>query len=140
MVAAIPEEILSEWRNWSARDRMARLRRWIEDVEWTHGTLQLWNVNFSDGWTKILQQHAEVSSSWLELNECKARVGRLVLGYVGRVLDGEVSDDINEWRDLSLQVHQLASSLHQAVIGLEVSVRLVRLSHRVHTPLHLYTS
>lgn len=131
MLSTIPEEIVSEWHKWSARGRMVRVRQWIEDVEWAHGTLQLWNIHFSDQWTHILQQRAEVSSSWLELNECKARIGRLVLGYLGRVMDGEVSNDIAEWRDLSLQVHQLTSSLHHAVIGLEVSVRCVRLSHGV---------
>lgn len=110
---------------------MARLRQWIEDVEWTHGKLHLWNIEFADEYTKLLQPPTPVSSGWLELSAAKARIGRSVLAYLGRVMDGEISDDINEWRDLSLQVHQLASLLHQAVVGLEVSVRLVRLSHKI---------
>lgn len=127
-VAAVPEDITSDWQEWSARRRMVGLRRWIMDVEWTHGTLQLWNLKFADEWANISRQPTEVSSSWLALNEGKARIGRLVLGYLGRVMDGQISGDVEEWRDLSLQIQELAASLHQAVVGLEVSLRWVRLS------------
>lgn len=110
---------------------MARLRQWIDDVEWTHGKLHLWNIEFADECAKISQWSVETLSSWLDQNAGKARIGRSVLAYLGRVMDGEVSNDIDEWRDLSMQVQQLVSSLHQAVVELEVSVRWVRLLHKV---------
>lgn len=99
------------------------------DLEWTHGGLQHWALHFVEGWTKVSRQSTEVLSTWLEHSEGKARIGRVVLAYLGRVMEGQISGDVDEWRDLSLQVHELGGSLHQAVAGLEVSLRWVRLSH-----------
>lgn len=127
-MAGVPEEIASDWHEWSARRRMVGIRRWIRDVEWTYGMLQLWDSQFADGWANRSRQPVEDLSSWLAFNEGKARIGRLVLGYLARVMDGQISGDVNDWRDLTLQTQELAASLHQAVAGLEVSLRWVRLS------------
>lgn len=128
----VPEEILSKWHNWSARARIVGLRRWIMDLEWTHGTLHSWTLHFNEGWAKMACQSADALATWLELNEGKAAVGRMALGYLGRVMDGEVSGDIDEWRDLALQVHELTAMQHQAVAGLEVSLHwTVRWSNSV---------
>lgn len=61
--------------------------------------------------------------NWLLYNEAKAMTGRLILGYLGRAMEGEISGDIDEWRDLSLQIHDLAATLHQAVAALEFGLR-----------------
>lgn len=107
---------------------MVRLRQWIEDVEWTHGKVYRWNEEFADECTKL---SGCALPSWLDMHAAKAKIGRMVLAYLGRVMDGEISGGIDESRDLAMQVLSLASSLQQAVVALEVSVRWMRSSHRI---------
>lgn len=66
--------------------------------------------------------------TWCSRYQRKVMVGRLILRYLGRVMDGALSGDLEaECRDLALQVHQLGSPLYAAVIGLEVSLDWVHL-------------
>lgn len=66
--------------------------------------------------------------AWCDQYQRKVVVGRLILKYLGRVMDGTLSGDLEaECRDLALQVHQLGSPLYAAVAGLEVSLHWVRL-------------
>lgn len=53
-------------------------------------------------------------------------MGRLILGYLGRVMEGRLAGDLAECHDLALQTYQLGSGLYSAVIGLEVSLHWAR--------------
>lgn len=126
-MATAPDEVLQEWPMWTARDRVVGLRRWMMDLEWSLGAFESWTAQFMEEWSAMRQQPDAVVGPWLEFNESKASIGRLILRYIGRVMDGRLSGDLAECRDLALQIHQLGSPLYSAVIGLEVSLRWVRI-------------
>lgn len=45
-----------------------------------------------------------------------------MIAYLGSVMDGELSGDLEECRELALQIHQLSNTLHSFVVGVEVSL------------------
>lgn len=101
---------------------MVGLRRWMLDLEWTLGSFDHWKSQFMEEWPHM--KHLGVATTaWLDAGERKVSTGRLMLGYLGRVMDGPLTGGLEEWRDLSLQGHQLGVSLYHAVVGLEVSLR-----------------
>lgn len=119
----VPTDILQDWALWSARRRMVALRRWMLDLEWEAGALDRWPAVFKDEWLAINQRsHQSSNQLILEAAEGKVTTGKLMLAYLGRVMDGELSGDLEECRDLALQIHQLSKTLHSVVIGLEVSL------------------
>lgn len=98
------------------------------DLEWSLGALDGWTLEFMQEWPQKKQQSHSNVAAWLEINSNKVSMGRLILGYLGRVMDGRLSGDLAECRDLALQTYQLGSALYSAVIGLEVSLRWARSS------------
>ncbi|KZP10197.1 hypothetical protein FIBSPDRAFT_899895 [Athelia psychrophila] len=121
----VPTDILQDWALWSARRRMVALRRWMLDLEWEAGALDRWPAVFKDEWLAINQRsHQSSNQLILEAAEGKVTTGKLMLAYLGRVMDGELSGDLEECRDLALQIHQLSKTLHSVVIGLEYSISL----------------
>ncbi|KAF7971125.1 hypothetical protein HWV62_21998 [Athelia sp. TMB] len=119
--ATPPEELMERWGQWNARDRVIGLRRWILDLEWSLGALDGWMVHFIHEWPHIKCQGRTTIAEWLVINHSKASMGRMILGYLSQVMDGRLSGDLAECRDLALQTDQLDSVLYSAVIGLEVS-------------------
>lgn len=70
-----------------------------------------------------------------ELYVHKICIGRLVLQYLSRVMDGQLLGGLGtceltleeECRDLSLQLHQLSTPVASAVAGLEVSLQWIQI-------------
>lgn len=93
------------------------------DLEWEAGALDRWPALFKDEWVATYH-NSDRSSAWriVEATEGKVTTGRLMLAYLGRVMDGELSGELEECRDLALQIHQLSNTLHSYVVGLEVSL------------------
>lgn len=108
---------------------MLGLRRWMLDVEWQLGGLDRWASQFMDEWAHNTEQRNRMDV-WQDLYGERVKMGKLMLGYLGRVMDGNLSGDLEECRDLSLQIHQLASLLYSAVAGLESSLQWARLLGR----------
>lgn len=124
----MPNEIREEWPSWSARHRLLGLRRWQLDLQWEEGEIETWNLRFMSDWVSHRHLASDAMDTWRNQYQRKVTAGRLILRYLGRVMDGELSGDLeSECRDLALQVHQLSSPLHTAVAGLEVSLNLVQL-------------
>lgn len=63
--------------------------------------------------------------AWIEQEQMKVSAGHLLLGYMGRVLEGEMTTDIEEWRDVFMQTYQLMLVLAPGVVGLEQALRAV---------------
>lgn len=56
----------------------------------------------------------------------RIRVGRLVLGYLSRVMEGSISVDAEECRDLYLQGVLLACEMSKCMDHLEAQVEMFR--------------
>lgn len=126
--AAVPEDVLIEWSSWSARRRLLGLRRWLLDLEWEEGGIERWNPTLMSDWARRRRMPFDGMDAWLNQYQHKVIAGRLILGYLGRVMDGALlGDPETECKDLALQVHQLGSPLYAAVVGLEVSLDWVRM-------------
>lgn len=108
---------------------MLGLRRWMLDVEWRLGGCDRWASQFMDEWMHNSEQRNGIDVRQ-DLYGERVKTGRLMLGYLGRVMDGNLSGDLEECRDLSLQIHQLASLLSSAVAELESGLRWARLLGR----------
>lgn len=97
------------------------------DLEWSLGALDGWTPGFMQEWPVTRLQGNTNVAAWLDIHHNKVSMGRLILGYLGRVMDGRLLGDLAECRDLALQTYQLGGALYSAVIGLEVSLRWARL-------------
>lgn len=93
------------------------------DLEWNLGALDRWTSQFMEEWVQMKQRPSSAIIAWFEVSESKVATCRLMLGYLSRVMDDQVLGGLEEWRDLSLQSHQLGTMLYHAVVGLEVSLR-----------------
>lgn len=115
---------------------MSGLRRWMLDVEWKEGGFGTWNASVMADWAIHRADGAgEEVEDWSESYVHKIRIGRLILQYLSRVMDGQLLGGLGaseltlqeECRDLSLQIHQLSTPVTSAVAGLEVSLKWIRL-------------
>lgn len=85
-----------------------------------------WPALLAEKSVSLRKQGAGAASAWLDEEQVKVSTGRLLLGYVGRVMEGEMTTDMDEWRDLFAQTYQLMYLLAPAVVGLERGLRAVR--------------
>ncbi|KAF7985447.1 hypothetical protein HWV62_5189 [Athelia sp. TMB] len=126
----VPGEIYIWWPSWSARRRISGIRRWVLDVEWREGEFTTWTGSLMNSWDGHRTESKEDVKEWADDYARKARIGRLILQYLGRVMDGQLTGlgvaagELalqEECRDLSLQIHQIGAPIAAAVAGLEVS-------------------
>jgi len=122
-----PEPNPRDWASWSARHRMIFLRRWLLDLEWGWGNVDRWPAQCMDEWQSVRGQRLDIVEEWFEERQKRLVNGRLVLGYLGRVMEGQLSFDVREFRDLYMQSHQLACTLYTGVMGLEHQLHSARL-------------
>jgi len=123
----LPEPNSIDWASWSARHHMISLRRWLLDLEWKWGNVDRWPAQCMDEWHTIRGQSLNVVEEWFEERQRRLVNGRLLLGYLGRVIEGQLPSDVGECRDLYVQSHQLARALYTGVIGLEHQLHSARL-------------
>jgi hypothetical protein len=105
---------------------MTSLRRWVLDIEWKWGVIDRWPVRCIEEWATIKSQGKDAVQSWLEQGSVKVATGRRVLGYLEHVMEGDLHNNVEEWRDLYAQGYQLTAGLHSGVIGLEHQLYLLR--------------
>lgn len=86
-------------------------------------------------WADHRASAADDVKEWAEAYLQKIHIGRLILQYLSRVMDGQLLGGIvtceitlqEECRDLSLQIHQLSTPVFSAVAGLEVSLKWIHI-------------
>jgi len=115
-----------QWPSWNARRRMLALRRWMLDMEWGWGILARWPALCEDNWAVVKSKEPRIVADWIAGESRKVATGRLMLGYLGRVMEGQLPSDIEEWRDLYLQGHQLTRDFNAGVILLEHKLCAIR--------------
>lgn len=116
-----------DWPKWSARQRMAAIRRLQVDIEWRWGSIDEWALSFSAEAGSLRHRGIEGALAWMGEQTGKVSAGRLLLGYIGRVMEGNMSEEIEDWRDIFLQSYQLMYSLAPAVVGQERALRAMKL-------------
>lgn len=67
--------------------------------------------------------YASEMDEWLQLAYDKIAAGRLILGYLSRVMEGSMSGDVEECRDLYLQGVQLMCQIQACVAELDSKVQ-----------------
>jgi hypothetical protein len=125
---------LDDWPSWSASRRLAALRRWMLDIEWSWGSTANWSAKSVQEWGTIREQEKAHVNSWLVEETKKVLEGRRMLGYLGRIMEGKLPTDEEELRDLYLQGYQLICALDSGVVALEQMLSMVRseiLAHEV---------
>lgn len=69
-------------------------------------------------WGKVKGGAAMEILSWVTSVEQRLYIGRRLLGYLGRVMDGEMPPGIDEWRDLWVQAYQLTTIIQTGFLSL----------------------
>jgi hypothetical protein len=110
------------WESWSAAERMIALRRWYLYAENRYGPLDGWHSQFLAEWALTRCNCALAVEVFLEGAKNKIEAGSQAIGYLGRVMEGYMPEDIRLWRELYLQVHQHTTQIISAVVGLQVMV------------------
>lgn len=105
---------------------MVAIRRRILDLEWKWGPVDRWGSVFDAESTQMLDAYALEMDGWLQLAYDKIAVGRLILGYISRVMEGDMSGDVEECRDLYLQGVQLTCQINACITDLGTKVEEFR--------------
>lgn len=115
-----------DWPTWSARQKMAGIRRLHVDVEWRWGSIDEWTLVFSAEAGSLRHMGIEGVLGWMREQDAKVTAGRLLLGYIGRVMEGNMSEEIEDWRDIFLQSYQLMYSIAPGVVGQQRALRTLK--------------
>ena len=110
---------LSDFDQWSARQRLAHIRRILLAMESKWGTIDCWGSEFMIDWNRIKVKGVDEVMGWFDRMMQRICLGRRVQGWLGRVMDGEMPVDIEEWRDLWVQAHQLTSIFNTGFLSLQ---------------------
>lgn len=105
---------------------MAGIRRLHVDVEWRWGSIDEWTLVFSAEAGSLRHMGIEGALDWMREQNAKVAAGRLLLGYIGRVMEGNMSEEIEDWRDIFLQSYQLMYSIAPGVVGQQRALRTLK--------------
>lgn len=75
---------------------------------------------------RMKDEMMDIWGPWWELVHTKIKIGRLLLGYLGRVMEGELTGDPEECRDLYLQGVHLTCQVNALVTKLETKIHTFR--------------
>lgn len=92
----ISDPFQGQWPSWNTRRRMVSLRRWKLDMEWGWGTLTRWPTLCEERLVMVINRGSEAVASWIAEENKQVVTGRLMLGYLGRVMKGQLSPDTEE--------------------------------------------
>jgi hypothetical protein len=104
---------------WSARQRLAHIRRILLAMESKWGTIDRWGLEFMIDWNRIKVKGVDEVMGWFDQMMQRICLGRRVLGCLGRVMEGEMPIDVEEWRDLWVQAYQLTSIFNTGFLSLQ---------------------
>lgn len=107
------------WGSWSAPRRVAAVRRWIIYASHKYGPVDRWAEDFSQKWGIMRHKEAGALDRWLDSIRQMIRMGRCVLNYLERAMEGELPESVDAWRDLHAQSYQLAGQLWRAILGVQ---------------------
>lgn len=124
---------LNDWVSLSASRRIAALRRWMLDMEWNWGAIADWPARCTREWGTMKERDSGSVTEWLNESMRKAAAGRQILAYLRLVMEGQLPTDVEIFRDLYLQSHQLTGNFFSAIIGLELALDTVRSHIQMHT-------
>jgi hypothetical protein len=88
-------------------------------IESKWGTIDCWGSEFMINWNRIKVKGVDEVMGWFDQMMQRICLGRRVQGWLGRVMDGEMPVDIEEWRDLWVQAHQLMSIFNTGFLSLQ---------------------
>jgi len=108
----------------TARQRLAHIRRILSTMESQWGTVDRWGSGFMIDWNAIKSRGVEDIQEWFDLMMKRIHLGHQVQGCLGRVMEGEMPADVEEWRDLWVQAHQLTSTFNVGFLSLQYRLDL----------------
>jgi len=115
----VEDERFSNFDKWSARQRLAHIRRILSNLEGNWGTVDQWGSGFMTEWNVIKCRGADEVLDWFDQVMKRIGFGRKVQGWLGQVMEGDMPTDIDEWQDLWIQAHQLTSTLNIGFLSLQ---------------------
>lgn len=112
-------ELFHNWQRWTARLRIAAIRRWIMRALQNFRPIDSWADAFEDSWQVAKVGDESVVRCWLSDARGRINMACRTLGYIECILEDDPHVDVDDWSDLYVQSHQLAGQLWGAVIGIQ---------------------
>ena len=112
----------------NARGRLVYIRRALLRLEDQWGTVDRWAAQFVQQWPSMKTESAPHVASWFASIRHQAQMGRHVIQYLARVMDGEMPSE-SEWRDIWLEAYQLLVTVYAGVLGLEFRLDIAERWH-----------
>jgi len=131
--AVFTDPILDGWSSWDASHRIVGLRRWMLDMEWNWGSIAMWPALCMAEWANVKERDSAHVTAWLAECTKKASSGHRMLGYLGRIMEGNLPADVDVLRDLYLQSHQLTCTFNTAITALEITLSAIQSDIQTHT-------
>jgi hypothetical protein len=110
-----------KWDSLSANERMAFIQRWLIYAEVKYkGPVDDWSEAFAKEWHTL--KNSPSASLCLIAASQKVIAGRSLLNYVARVMEGELPDDVQQWKALYIQAYHIIGSVNRACTSLQCKV------------------
>jgi hypothetical protein len=108
----------------NAQGRLVYIRHALHVLESKWGAVDTWPSSFGQEWLKISAKEAHEVASWCHSIRIQVQTGWRLIGYITRVMDGEMPT-VEEWRNLWLECCQLLKIMYTSILGLEHKLDLV---------------
>jgi hypothetical protein len=129
----LSDAVLEEWGVWSATSRIAALRRWMLNMEWNWGSIGSWSSKCAEKWATIKENNIDYALQWLEEEARKVAAGHQMMGYLGRIMEGQLPTDVETACDLYVQGHKMTLLFDGVVIGLDSTLAILKSEVQQHS-------
>jgi hypothetical protein len=113
--------IPQKWESLSASERVAFLQRWMMYAEVKYKSpVADWPEAFAREWS--IAKHNPSAIQCIIAAGCKVAAGESALNYVARVMEGDLPEDIGQWRALYVQAYHMTGIINRACARLQCMV------------------
>jgi hypothetical protein len=112
----------SGWDSWTVQQRLTAIQLFIVKTENKFGLMAKWLNDFALKWSVLdphIEDHQETIHALFDKAHDQIESGDLGLVYVGRLMEGEMPSNLEEWRGLHLQALQSMEKLCRATVALQ---------------------
>jgi hypothetical protein len=110
-----------KWESLSASERVVLLQRWMMYAEVKYRSpVADWPEAFTREWFVV--KHSPSAVQCLIAARHKVAAGESALNYVARVMEGDLPEDVEQWRALYVQTYHMTGIINRACARLQCMI------------------
>jgi hypothetical protein len=110
-----------KWESLNASERVAFLQRWMMYAEVKYKSpVADWPETFAAEW--LITKDGPSAAQSLVAARQKVAAGKSVLDYVARVMEGNLPEDVEQWRALYVQAYHITGTVNRTCARLQCMI------------------